>query len=63
MIVLLVINNFKKLFLSYGFLATSPNDFNRDTGVMLKNITSEKGKRLGGNYQVNFFSTKIRDTL
>ena len=63
MIVLPVIHSFKKLFLSYGFLAISPNYFDRETGVMLKNITLVKCKRLGGNYQVNFFSTKIQDTL
>ena len=47
--------------LSYALFATSPNYFDLETKVMLKEITSEKGKTLSGNYQVNIFSTKIRD--
>ena len=62
MIPLPALHNSKKLSLSYGFLATSPNFFDRETKVMLKEITSEKGKTLSSNYQVNFFSIKIRDT-
>ena len=62
MIALPALQSLKKLFLSYEILATSPNFFDCETKVMLKEINSKKkGKTLGGNYQVNFFSTKIRD--
>ena len=53
MIALPALDSFKKLSSSYGFLATSPNFFDRETGIMLKEITSEKAKTLSGNYQVN----------
>ena len=62
MIALPALHSFKKLPLSYRFLATSSKFFDHDTRVMLKEITSEKGKALSGNYQVNFFTTKMRDT-
>ena len=61
MIALPALQSLKKLFLSYGFFATSPNFFDRETKVMLKEISSKKGKTFSGNYQVNFFPTKIRD--
>ena len=54
MIALPALHSFKKLSLSYGFLASSLNFFDRETKVMLKEITSEKGKTLSGSYQVNF---------
>ena len=44
MIALPALYSFKELSLSYGFLATSPNFFDRETKVMLKEITSEKRK-------------------
>ena len=44
MIALPASHSFRKLSLSYEFLATSPNFFDRETKVMLKEITSEKRK-------------------
>ena len=61
MIALPALQSLRKLSLSYGFLATSPIFFDHETKVMLKEISSKKGKTFSGNYQVNFFSTKIRD--
>ena len=46
MIALPALQSLKKLFLSYEFLATSPNFFDCETKVMLKEINSKKGKDL-----------------
>ena len=62
MITLPALHSFKKFSLSYEFIATLPNFIDRETKVMLKDITLENGKTLRGSYQVTFFSFKIRDT-
>ena len=55
MIALPALQSLKKLFLSYEILATSPNFFDCETKVMLKEINLKKGKDLRRQLPSKFF--------